>query len=90
MGYKTGGLSYQVASLEARFDMGKNLGLVTFYDFGQVSATKSLSDGQSHSGAGLGLRYKTGFGPVRLDLSQAQSGAQNAGLQIYLGIGQAF
>jgi len=27
---------------------------------------------------------------VRLDLSQAQSGAQNAGLQIYLGIGQAF
>ncbi|HAQ47098.1 MAG TPA: hypothetical protein DCR25_07235 [Rhodobacter sp.] len=90
LGYKTGGLSYQVASLEARFDMGKNLGLVTFYDFGQVSATKSLSDGQSHSGAGLGLRYKTGFGPVRLDLSQAQSGAQNAGLQIYLGIGQAF
>ena len=47
--------------------------------------------GAWHAGAGVGLRYATGIGPIRLDLVTPASG-DDAGdsLQVYIGIGQAF
>ena len=41
-------------------------------------------------GAGLGLRYATAIGPIRLDLAVPVGGSTGDGLQIYLGLGQAF
>ncbi|MEM8536376.1 MAG: BamA/TamA family outer membrane protein, partial [Pseudomonadota bacterium] len=43
------------------------------------------------AGAGFGIRYNTGIGPIRLDLGTQASG-DDAGedLQVYIGIGQAF
>lgn len=88
----TGGTSFTGAQLEARFTVRDNIALVGFYDVGHVGDTAvPLEDGDWHAGAGVGLRYNTGIGPIRLDLGTPASG-NNAGesLQVYIGIGQAF
>ena len=55
-------------------------------DIGSFTPT----DGNWQSGAGLGLRYETGFGPIRLDLATPLQGDTGAGFQLYVGLGQAF
>lgn len=88
----TGGTSFTGAQLEARFGVTENIALVGFYDIGHVGDTAvPLEDGDWHAGAGFGVRYNTGIGPIRLDLGTQASG-ENAGknLQVYIGIGQAF
>ncbi|MEO1638476.1 MAG: BamA/TamA family outer membrane protein [Pseudomonadota bacterium] len=88
----TGGTSFIGAQLEARYTIRENISLVGFYDFGQVGDTATPGeDAEWHAGAGFGLRYNTGIGPIRLDLGTQASG-DNAGedLQVYIGIGQAF
>jgi hemolysin activation/secretion protein len=42
------------------------------------------------AGAGLGLRYATGFGPIRLDVAAPVGGNTGKGVQVYVGLGQAF
>jgi len=87
-----GGVSFIGAQLEARMTVRDKVSLVGFYDFGQVGTTSTPGeDGDWHAGAGFGLRYDTGIGPIRLDLATPASG-DNAGknLQVYIGIGQAF
>ena len=90
-GVETGGTGFLGASLELRTKITQSIGLVGFADFGQI-ATEGLFSGstQSHAGAGIGLRYDTGFGPIRLDLAAPVSGDTGAGMQVYVGIGQAF
>ena len=53
---------------------------------------ESIYDGTGvwHSGAGLGLRYDTTVGPLRLDIAGPLGGDTGDGVQIYIGIGQAF
>ena len=66
--------------------------MVGFYDVGQVGDTDlPLENGDWHAGAGIGLRYETGIGPIRLDIGTQASG-DNVGkdVQVYIGIGQAF
>jgi translocation and assembly module TamA len=70
------------------------IGVVAFYDWGYVSPA-SLFDfadlGDSHAGAGLGLRYDTGIGPIRLDVGVPVGGNDAfSDVQVYIGIGQAF
>ncbi|MEI4471918.1 autotransporter assembly complex protein TamA [Frigidibacter sp. MR17.24] len=84
---KTGGTSYAAISAELRVNVTKSIGLVTFYDAGWVSGDEQ-SDSQS--GAGFGLRYNTGIGPIRLDVAAPVSGDTGEGMQFYIGIGQAF
>jgi translocation and assembly module TamA len=88
----SGGASFVGTQLEARYAIRENISVVGFYDFGQVGATATPGeDADWHAGAGVGLRYNTGIGPIRLDLGTQASG-DNAGqdLQVYIGIGQAF
>jgi translocation and assembly module TamA len=40
--------------------------------------------------AGIGLRYNTGIGPIRVDIAGPVSGNTGDGVQFYIGIGQAF
>ncbi|MEZ5713841.1 MAG: BamA/TamA family outer membrane protein [Paracoccaceae bacterium] len=47
-------------------------------------------NGDWHAGAGLGVRYKTPVGPIRLDIAGPVAGKTGSGLQLYIGIGQAF
>ena len=90
-GDKVGGKSFVGLSTELRQKVTKKIGIVGFVDYGMISADAGFSDGESHAGAGLGVRYNTGIGPIRLDLGVPVSGPGNpSGLQIYIGIGQAF
>lgn len=85
---RTGGQQFLGLQAEARVQVTEKIGLVAFADWGQVTAE---IDGSSadHAGAGLGLRYQTGIGPIRLDVA-APVGGGGEGVQIYIGIGQAF
>ena len=90
-GDKVGGKSFVGLSTELRQKVTKKIGIVGFVDYGMISADAGFSDGESHAGAGLGVRYNTGIGPIRVDLGVPVSGPGNpSGLQIYIGIGQAF
>lgn len=86
-----GGRSFVGFSGEVRAKVSQRISLVGFADAGYIGA-ESLYDGSGewHSGAGLGLRYDTTVGPIRLDVAGPVSGDTGDGVQIYIGIGQAF
>ncbi len=87
----TGGQAYLALSVELRATVTDTIGLVGFFDAGHVGETTFFDGGNNwHSGAGLGLRYQTPIGPLRLDLGFPVSGGTGDGMQVYLGIGQAF
>lgn len=88
----TGGLSFAGAQLEARVGITKKISVVGFYDYGYVGASSTpLTNGADQSGVGLGIRYDTGIGPVRLDIGTPASGdKQFSSVEVYIGIGQAF
>lgn len=87
----TGGASFVGLSGEVRVRVTERIGAVAFYDVGHISTGDFFSGTQkSHSGAGLGMRYDTGFGPIRLDVGAPVSGSTGTGVQVYIGIGQAF
>ena len=44
---------------------------------------------ESGQGAGVGLRYETGIGPLRADIALPIGGSGD-GYALYIGIGQAF
>ncbi len=91
-GATSGGRSLAVFSLEARAKVTGPFGVVAFADFGLVGPN-SLPDAASgsHAGAGLGVRYDTGIGPIRLDVATPVSGpSAGSAVQVYLGIGQSF
>ena len=81
-----GGNRFVAASVEARVKLGEKLGLVGFVDMGLVG---NGGDSDWQAGAGVGVRYATGVGPVRLDVALPVHGAGN-GVQLYVGLGQAF
>jgi translocation and assembly module TamA len=89
--FETGGTHYLGGSIEARGRISENLGLVGFLDVGRIDAGGFFNTANNwHAGAGLGLRYQTAIGPVRLDLAGPVGGNTGNGAQIYVGIGQAF
>ncbi len=85
--FQTGGTQFIGGSVEARVRVGDNLGLVGFLDMGAVGAV-GVNDW--HAGAGVGVRYATVVGPIRLDLALPVGGSTGDGLQVYVGLGQAF
>ena len=85
-----GGRGLVGASFELRQDITRTFALVGFVDFGYVSDSGGLEDGERHAGAGLGLRYKTPVGPIRADVGFPVKGESEDGFGIFLGIGQAF
>ncbi len=88
-----GGRSYVALSGEIRSYVSGNIGVVGFVDGGYVGAEEYYDgSGEWMSGAGIGVRYKTGFGPIRVDFATpVQGGPDDADkLQLYIGIGQAF
>lgn len=87
----TGGRSYAVGSFEVRVKVSENIGIVPFIDVGTVSTGIMPDFSDIRAGAGIGVRYATPFGPLRLDFAvplQRYDGGSQYG--IYAGIGQAF
>ena len=76
---------------ELRVMVTERIGIVGFADIGSVGSNDFLDGAVTpHAGAGLGLRYDTGFGPIRLDIATPISGDTGDGVQVYIGLGQAF
>ena len=89
--FSTGGSYFLGASVETRVKVSDSFGVVGFFDVGRIDVGGFAgSGGDWHAGAGLGLRYLTSVGPIRLDLAVPVRGRTGDGLQIYVGLGQAF
>jgi translocation and assembly module TamA len=92
-GDPVGGRSVLEASVEARYRFTETIGGVAFIDGGQTYSTlePSFSDPLLW-GAGLGIRYYTPIGPVRLDIATPLNRRNNVddAFQIYVSLGQAF
>jgi translocation and assembly module TamA len=85
-----GGSALTEMSIEARYRFG-DFGMVAFVDGGQVSRTSTPGFDQLRFGAGVGARYYTSFGPLRIDVATPLSRrAGEAGVGVYVSIGQAF
>ncbi|WP_101067721.1 autotransporter assembly complex protein TamA [Roseovarius salinarum] len=90
-GRQTGGRSFLAVSLETRLPLQGGFGAVAFADTGFVGRDSwGGGNGEWHSGAGLGLRYDTGVGPIRLDVATPLDGDAGEDFELYVGIGQAF
>lgn len=92
-GNPTGGRSVAEVGLEARIRVTETIGLVPFVEGGNAygdSIDKFGSDFQW--GAGLGVRYYSPIGPLRLDFAVPLNRRDNIddAFQIYVSIGQAF
>jgi len=90
-GTPIGGQSLAEASFELRQKLNRRIGLVGFIDAGTVSAEKYPDFKSFSAGAGVGVRYDLGFGPLSLDLATPLNRRTGDGvIQVYLSIGQAF
>ena len=90
-GRPTGGASLVEGSVELRRMVRGNVGLVGFLDAGSVARDEAPDFSNLRLGAGLGLRYATAIGPLRLDVGlplNREPGESRYG--IYIGLGQAF
>ncbi len=90
-GTVTGGRYLVEGSLEARYKVMNDVGVVGFVDAGYVAADDFPSLDELRLGVGMGLRYYTSFGPLRLDVAvPLNKRATDPDYAIYVGIGQAF
>ncbi|MDX6804972.1 autotransporter assembly complex family protein [Terrihabitans rhizophilus] len=91
-GEPLGGLSLLEASVEARIRVTEKIGIVPFIDAGTAFADSLPEfDEDVRFAAGLGLRYYTGIGPIRLDVAvPVNPGEGDPDYAVYIGIGQAF
>ncbi len=92
-GDPAGGLSAVELSVELRQRLSERIGLVGFVDAGTVYQDP-IPDPNAEPmrvGAGIGVRYFTPVGPLRVDLAAPLNPErEDDAFQIYLSIGQAF
>ncbi|WP_244180310.1 BamA/TamA family outer membrane protein [Sphingomonas aerolata] len=89
-GDPVGGRSLNEFALEARYRFG-DFGIVPFIDAGNSyeSSTPNLSS--LRYGAGIGGRFYTSFGPMRIDVATPLNPREGDGkVALYISIGQAF
>ncbi|MFU1477880.1 autotransporter assembly complex protein TamA [Roseovarius sp. C7] len=90
-GNRIGGRSFMAFSAEIRAAVARKFEVVGFADTGYVGRDSFGSGtGTWHSGAGLGLRYDTGIGPIRVDVATPLDDDAGEDFELYIGIGQAF
>lgn len=94
-GEPTGGRSLVELSAEARVDTGLfdgALQVVPFFDLGAVSIRSTPDFRFVKYGAGVGVRYETGFGPIRVDLGVPLNRDKmfDSAFAVYVSLGQAF
>lgn len=87
----TGGKYLVEGSLEARYKVTNDIGIVAFVDGGYVAAEEFPGLDQLRLGVGAGVRYYTGLGPLRLDVAvPINKRPEDPDYALYVGIGQAF
>ena len=94
LGEPVGGRSLVEASVEARVGTGffdGALSVVPFFDVGSVSIESTPNFRFIKYGAGVGVRYESGFGPLRLDVGvPLNPEPDDAPVAVYVSLGQAF
>lgn len=85
-----GGRGLYEASVEARYRVG-DFGVVGFVDAGSVGERALPTLSGSRFGVGVGGRYYTSFGPIRVDVARAiNRSPRDPPIALYISIGQAF
>lgn len=94
LGEPTGGRSLTEFSLEARVRTGMfdgALSVVPFIDAGAVDTTTTPRLRDLQFGAGVGIRYHTSFGPLRVDVATPINRRPGDSIvAVYVALGQAF
>jgi translocation and assembly module TamA len=94
LGLPTGGRSLVEFALEARIKTGfldGAVSVVPFVDAGSVGTDATPDFETIKIGAGVGVRYATGFGPLRLDVATPiNPGPGDSRIAVYVSLGQAF
>jgi translocation and assembly module TamA len=87
-----GGKSSLELSLEARIKITQSIGIVPFIDAGSFYRSSVPQLGRRLLfGPGLGFRYYTAFGPIRVDVATPLVRRRGDSLvQLYISLGQAF
>ncbi|MDR6127326.1 translocation and assembly module TamA [Sphingomonas sp. SORGH_AS802] len=89
-GNPVGGRSLNEFSLEARYRFG-DFGIVPFVDAGNSYANALPTFTDLRFGAGIGGRFYTNFGPMRIDVATPLNPRPGDGkVALYISIGQAF
>jgi translocation and assembly module TamA len=80
------------AAPEARVKVTDTIGIVPFVDAGSYYESRVPQLGRTLLyGVGLGLRYYTAFGQLRLDLATPlHKRSADSPIQLYISLGQAF
>ena len=81
-------------ALEARIEtplLDGAVAVVPFIDAGSVSRSSTPDFADLRVGAGIGIRYKTTFGPIRVDVAAPLNPtAFDSPVVVYVSLGQAF
>jgi len=86
-----GGTSIDSATIEFRQRVWGNIGAAVFIDAGQVAEGSAPFAGRLEEGAGVGARYYTPIGPIRVDFAVPITPIPHGdSFEIYLGLGEAF
>ncbi|MEW6001846.1 MAG: BamA/TamA family outer membrane protein [Nitrospirota bacterium] len=91
-GTPTGGNAFLLGNMELRSYLGRNIGVVAFLDGGNVwLKIRDMDTGDLKYTVGLGLRYSTPVGPVRIDYGRKleREKGESSG-EIHFSIGHAF
>ena len=94
VGEPNGGRSLLEVSAEARIQtkfFDGAISVVPFVDAGSVTRSSMPGLDDIRVGAGVGVRYATGFGPLRLDVAvPLNPGPNDSFVAVYVALGQAF
>lgn len=90
-GNPIGGTAIDVGTIEFRQRLFGDFGAAAFVDAGQIGVGAVPFGGTVRVGTGVGIRYYTPIGPIRLDVAvpvNRPSGGD--AFEVYVGLGQAF
>jgi translocation and assembly module TamA len=86
-----GGRSSVILNAETRYRINEQFGVAAFVDAGNAVDRIAPSFSELKTGVGLGLRYITPVGPLRVDVAvPLQRGPGDPRVAVYVGLGQAF
>jgi translocation and assembly module TamA len=90
-GNPIGGTAIDAATVEYRQRIARQFGAAIFLDAGHVSGDGHPLQGRPAVGAGIGMRYYTPIGPVRIDIAVPVTKLPGGdAFELYVGLGQAF
>ncbi|HET9811620.1 MAG TPA: BamA/TamA family outer membrane protein [Sphingomicrobium sp.] len=89
-GDPVGGKTLTEFAIEARYRFG-NFGIVPFFDAGSLTNKVTPGFNKWQFGAGLGVRYYSSFGPIRIDVgTPLNPRAGDSRIAVAVSLGQAF